>query len=66
MNGGNRQVIEGELAKIDCQVTAYPPAQISWLRNGVRIDTGVQGVRYIVDGNVLNRFFCHYDQIKHF
>ncbi|PAV72716.1 hypothetical protein WR25_18700 [Diploscapter pachys] len=54
MNGGNRQVIEGELAKIDCQVTAYPPAQISWLRNGVRIDTGVQGVRYIVDGNMLS------------
>uniref|UniRef100_A0A1I7U001 Immunoglobulin I-set domain protein n=1 Tax=Caenorhabditis tropicalis TaxID=1561998 RepID=A0A1I7U001_9PELO len=52
-NGGTKQVIEGELAMIECLVEGYPAPQVSWLRNGNRVETGVQGVRYVADGRQL-------------
>ncbi|NP_001360633.1 Ig-like domain-containing protein [Caenorhabditis elegans] len=52
-NGGTKQVIEGELAVIECLVEGYPAPQVSWLRNGNRVETGVQGVRYVTDGRML-------------
>ncbi|KAK6759923.1 hypothetical protein RB195_021467 [Necator americanus] len=54
INGGAQQVIEGELARIECLAEGHPPPIISWLRNGIRVETGVQGVRYIAEGKVLN------------
>ncbi|EPB79674.1 immunoglobulin I-set domain protein [Ancylostoma ceylanicum] len=53
-NGGAQQVIEGELARIECLAEGHPAPIISWLRNGIRVETGVQGVRYIAEGKVLN------------
>ncbi|KHJ98435.1 immunoglobulin I-set domain protein [Oesophagostomum dentatum] len=53
-NGGAQQVIEGELARIECLAEGHPTPIISWLRNGIRVETGVQGVRYIAEGKVLN------------
>ncbi|RCN41236.1 hypothetical protein ANCCAN_12803 [Ancylostoma caninum] len=53
-NGGAQQVIEGELARIECLAEGHPAPVISWLRNGIRVETGVQGVRYIAEGKVLN------------
>ncbi|CAO4383374.1 unnamed protein product [Caenorhabditis nigoni] len=52
-NGGTEQVIEGELAVIECLVEGYPAPQVSWLRNGNRVETGVQGVRYMAEGRKL-------------
>lgn len=51
--GGSHRVIEGELAKIECLAEGHPPPQISWLRNGMFVETGVQGVRYIAEGKFL-------------
>ncbi|VDM60010.1 unnamed protein product [Angiostrongylus costaricensis] len=53
LNGGAQQVIEGELARIECLAEGYPTPVISWLRNGIRVETGVQGVRYIAEGKIL-------------
>ncbi|KAJ1352359.1 hypothetical protein KIN20_008682 [Parelaphostrongylus tenuis] len=53
LNGGAQQVIEGELARIECLAEGYPTPVISWLRNGIRVETGVQGVRYIAEGKML-------------
>ncbi|CAI4229366.1 unnamed protein product [Auanema sp. JU1783] len=55
-NGGAQQVIEGELAKIECLAEGHPEPQISWLRNGIRVETGAQGLRYTASGKVLNVF----------
>ncbi|KJH48745.1 immunoglobulin I-set domain protein [Dictyocaulus viviparus] len=45
-------VVEGELARIECLAEGHPTPVIAWLRNGIRVETGVQGVRYIADGKV--------------
>uniref|UniRef100_A0A1I7X454 Hemicentin-1 n=1 Tax=Heterorhabditis bacteriophora TaxID=37862 RepID=A0A1I7X454_HETBA len=52
-NGGTQQVIEGELARIECLAEGHPTPVVSWLRNGIRVETGVQGVRYIAEGKIL-------------
>ena len=38
---------------MECLADGHPAPQISWLRNGIRVEAGVQGVRYIVDGQSL-------------
>ncbi|KHN71012.1 Hemicentin-2 [Toxocara canis] len=49
-NGGTQQVIEGEVAKINCNAYGEPPPVVTWQRNGVRVETGV---RYIAEETVL-------------
>ncbi|VDL71890.1 unnamed protein product [Nippostrongylus brasiliensis] len=51
--GGAQSVIEGEMARIECTAEGHPAPIISWLRNGIRVESGVQGVRYIAEGKVL-------------
>ncbi|CAI5454961.1 unnamed protein product [Caenorhabditis angaria] len=55
-NGGTKQVIEGDNAIIECLVEGYPAPQVSWLRNGIRVETGVQGVRYVAEDKNLTVF----------
>lgn len=48
-NGGTQQVIEGEVAKINCNAYGEPTPVVTWQRNGVRVETGV---RYIAEDTV--------------
>uniref|UniRef100_A0A183GNL0 Down syndrome cell adhesion molecule-like protein Dscam2 n=1 Tax=Heligmosomoides polygyrus TaxID=6339 RepID=A0A183GNL0_HELPZ len=41
------------LARIECTAEGHPAPIISWLRNGIRVESGVQGIRYIAEGKVL-------------
>ncbi|GMT31155.1 hypothetical protein PFISCL1PPCAC_22452 [Pristionchus fissidentatus] len=52
-NGGTSQVIEGEVAKMECHADGTPKPVISWLRNGLRIETGV-AARYAAEGKFLS------------
>uniref|UniRef100_F1KPK8 Hemicentin-2 n=1 Tax=Ascaris suum TaxID=6253 RepID=F1KPK8_ASCSU len=49
-NGGTQQVIEGEVAKINCNAYGEPTPVVTWQRNGVRVETGV---RYIAEDTIL-------------
>ncbi|GMR30016.1 hypothetical protein PMAYCL1PPCAC_00211, partial [Pristionchus mayeri] len=40
-NGGTSQVIEGEVARLECDADGVPTPVITWLRNGLRIESGV-------------------------
>ncbi|GMT05475.1 hypothetical protein PENTCL1PPCAC_27649, partial [Pristionchus entomophagus] len=52
-NGGTSQVIEGEVARLECNADGLPTPVITWLRNGLRIESGVSA-RYAADGKVLS------------
>ncbi|CAJ0933472.1 unnamed protein product, partial [Mesorhabditis belari] len=52
-NGGTQQVIEGDTAIIECAADGHPAPIVSWLRNGVRLETGITGVRYHAEGSTL-------------
>ncbi|CAJ0583049.1 unnamed protein product, partial [Mesorhabditis spiculigera] len=52
-NGGTQQVIEGDTATISCAASGHPEPVVSWLRNGVRLETGITGVRYHAEGPTL-------------
>ncbi|KAK6060663.1 immunoglobulin I-set domain protein [Cooperia oncophora] len=52
--GGTQSVAEGKLASIECAAEGYPTPVISWLRNGLRVESGVQGLRYVSEGKKLS------------
>uniref|UniRef100_A0A915KF49 Uncharacterized protein n=1 Tax=Romanomermis culicivorax TaxID=13658 RepID=A0A915KF49_ROMCU len=49
-SGASVQVIEGQNALLSCDVSAFPPPQVIWQRNGQRVNTGG---RYVVQNNNL-------------
>nr|CDJ97202.1 Immunoglobulin I-set and Immunoglobulin domain containing protein [Haemonchus contortus] len=51
--GGAQTVVEGKLASIECAAEGHPPPIISWLRNGIRVESGIQGVRYDTEDKML-------------
>ncbi|VDN03058.1 unnamed protein product [Thelazia callipaeda] len=50
LNGGTQQVVEGEEARILCDVSGEPTPIVTWQRNGIRIETGI---RYIIEDQTL-------------
>uniref|UniRef100_A0A914YDV3 Ig-like domain-containing protein n=1 Tax=Panagrolaimus superbus TaxID=310955 RepID=A0A914YDV3_9BILA len=50
MNSGTFQVLEGKVAKLVCNSTGEPTPKITWLRNGLRLETNI---RYMIDKNIL-------------
>uniref|UniRef100_A0A914V1J2 Ig-like domain-containing protein n=1 Tax=Plectus sambesii TaxID=2011161 RepID=A0A914V1J2_9BILA len=48
--GGTLQVVEGEVADLECTAAGEPVPEITWQRNGIRVETGD---RYVVDGRKL-------------
>ncbi|VDO31478.1 unnamed protein product [Haemonchus placei] len=53
LTGGAQTVVEGKLASIECAAEGHPPPVISWLRNGIRVESGIQGVRYDTEDKML-------------
>ncbi|KAK6031598.1 immunoglobulin I-set domain protein [Ostertagia ostertagi] len=51
--GGAQSVVEGKMANIECAAEGHPAPVIIWLRNGIRVESGIQGVRYVTENKVL-------------
>uniref|UniRef100_A0A7E4UTJ4 Hemicentin-1 n=1 Tax=Panagrellus redivivus TaxID=6233 RepID=A0A7E4UTJ4_PANRE len=50
VNSGTFQTHEGKVATLTCNVTGEPAPKITWLRNGMRLETNVH---YIIEKNTL-------------
>ncbi|KAK5983337.1 Immunoglobulin I-set domain protein [Trichostrongylus colubriformis] len=51
--GGAQSVVEGKMTSIECAAEGHPVPVVSWLRNGLRVESGIQGFRYVTEDNVL-------------
>ena len=49
-NSGTAQTLEGKVAVLVCNATGEPPPKITWLRNGMRLETNI---RYMIEKNTL-------------
>ncbi|KAI6172894.1 EGF-like domain-containing protein [Aphelenchoides besseyi] len=55
-NSGTTQVIEGDVAVLECKAEGFPRPKITWQRNGIRVETGL---RYVVENRVLKIIDTH-------
>ncbi|KAI6230583.1 Hemicentin-2 [Aphelenchoides fujianensis] len=56
INSGTTQVIEGDVAVLECIAQGEPKPKITWQRNGIRIETGL---RYVVENQILKIIDTH-------